>query len=75
MSHGKYLQTVKVTPSGSLVGYTAGAYPCFNDMKRLGSCHSPLPGDQSDTGHCPSLMAGTHLQLSQLKQCEAKSLA
>ena len=28
--------------SGPLVGYMAGAYPCFNDMKRLESCHSPL---------------------------------
>ena len=54
---------------------TPSAYPRFNDMKRLRSCHSPWPARQSDAGHLPSLMAGTLLQLSRLKQREAKSLA
>ena len=57
------------------MGYTAGAYPCFNDVKRLGSCHSPWPERQCDAGHLPRLMAGTHLQPSQLKQREAMSLS
>ena len=56
------------------MGYTAGgAYPKINDVKQLGSSHSPWPGPQSDAGRLPSLLAGTHLQLSRLKQSEAKS--
>ena len=31
-----------VKSSKPLVGYTVGAYPCFNDVKRLRSCHFPL---------------------------------
>ena len=41
----------KVKSSRPLVGYTAGAYPCFNDMKFS----------------VPLARAGTHLQLSGLK--------
>ena len=37
----------------------------------MGEVTLPWPGRQSDAGHHPSLMAGTHLQLSQLKQREA----
>ena len=40
---------VKVKKSGFLVEYAAGAYPCFNDVKPLRSCHSPWTGRQS----CP----------------------
>ena len=59
---------VKVKLSGFLVEYTAGAYPCFNGVKPLRSCHSLWTGRQSDPGHLPNLMAGTHLQLRRLKQ-------
>ena len=37
-----WIKPCKVKSTGPLVGYTAGAHPCFNDVKRLRSCHSPL---------------------------------
>ena len=49
---------------GNVVRTPSGVYGSSD----LGVATPPWPGRQSAAGHLPDLMAGTHLQLSQLKQ-------
>ena len=58
----------KVKSSELLVGYTAGAYPCFNDVKELSPPPSPIRTSVWRRALPQPDVAGTHLQLSQLKQ-------